>query len=83
MKSKMTVRYISGREEAFEIEMLGPSGTMFRLNEFVKSPNVVLRDGKELIVIPGSAIECVSLTLPESNELRMELREIRQAKRLS
>jgi hypothetical protein len=82
MKSKAKIRYISGREEFFEIELQGPSGTAFRLNEFVKDPNIILRDGKELIVIPGSAIECITLTLPDSNELRVELRDVQQAKRL-
>src|SRR5206468_3609443 len=38
MNAKMTVRYASGREEDFEVEIFGAGSAEFRLKDFVKDP---------------------------------------------
>jgi hypothetical protein len=81
MNATATVRYLSGRSEKFEIEFWGGAGAKARLEEFLKSPNVAVRTDTELILIPGSAIECISITLPEEEDSR-HLGAIRSAKRL-
>ena len=43
---KVVVRFISGREEQFEVEMYGPTGAESRLKEFVEEPNMVLQTDK-------------------------------------
>lgn len=82
MKTPVTIRYISGREEKFEIELWGGSGAEGRLSAFVKDPNLVLHTPNELIIIPGSAIECISITLPKAGDMPLNLREVRPARRL-
>jgi hypothetical protein len=82
MKTPVTIRYVSGKEERFEIELWGSSGAEARLSAFVKEPNLVLHTPNELIVIPGSAIECISITLPKAGDLPLNLRDLRPARRL-
>jgi hypothetical protein len=82
MKSIATVRYVSGRSEKFEIELWGGAGAKGRLEAFLKAPNLALRTDRELILIPGSAIECITIPLPEEGDLRLDLGAIRSAKRL-
>jgi hypothetical protein len=82
MNATATVRYVSGRSEKFEIELWGGTGAKARLEAFVKAPNVVIQTDRELIIIPGSAIECISITLPEEGDRELGLGVIRTAKRL-
>ena len=82
MNTTMTIRYVSGRSEKFEIELWGGARTKERLDAFLQTPNLVIQTGAELILIPGSAVECVCIALPESGDSRLDLGEIRSAKRL-
>ena len=83
MKAKMTLRYTSGREDHFEVEIFGGGAAEFRLKEFVKDPTLVLKTETELIVVPAHAIESVSLTLPESGYEQLPLKNVRMARRLN
>jgi hypothetical protein len=82
MKNAVTIRYVSGREEKFEIEFWGGAGAETRLKEFVKSPTVVLQTGTELLVIPATAIECISISLPKDGKEKLDVGGVRAAKRL-
>jgi hypothetical protein len=82
MKTKMTVRYVSGREEQFEVDIYGGKGGEFRLKEFVKDPTLVLQAENELILVPASAIECITLSLVSTGRDQIPLEGIRKAKRL-
>jgi hypothetical protein len=82
MKASVTIRYHSGREEQFEVDFWGGTGAESRLQEFLKSPNVVLKTATELIVIPATAIESISVALPKGEQLKPMLEGIRLAKRL-
>jgi hypothetical protein len=84
MKAVLTVRYLSGREEQFEFESWGGAGVEGRLQEFVKSPTIVLQTPDGLVIIPASAIESVLIALPEGmdEEARPTFKTIRHAKRL-
>ena len=84
MKVALTIRYLSGREERFEVEEWGGSGVEGRLQEFVKSPTVVLQTPDGVIIIPASAMECLSITWPEGmvEEDLPTFKTIRHARRL-
>jgi hypothetical protein len=82
MKTPVTIRYVSGREEKFEIELWGGSGAAGRLAAFVKEPNLILRTATELVIIPGSAIECISIALPKTGDMSLKLDDFRPARRL-
>jgi hypothetical protein len=82
MKTPVTIRYVSGREERFEVELWGGSGEEARLAAFVKEPNLILHTPNELIIIPGSAVECVSITLPKGGDPAVKLSGFRSARRL-
>ena len=83
MKTPVTIRYVSGREERYEIELWGGSGAAGRLSAFIKEPNLVLHTANELVIIPGSAIECISIALPKTGDLPLDLRDVvRPARRL-
>jgi hypothetical protein len=76
-KTKITIRYVSGREDQFEVEIYGGGKSAeFRLKEFVKDPTL-------LILIPAAAIECVTIALPESDTEQLSLPKIRKAQRSS
>ena len=79
---KVIVRYISGREEQFEVEMYGATGAELRLKEFVQESNMVLQTDKEVIVIPSTAVECVTLLFPEGVGKELALPNVRKGKRL-
>jgi hypothetical protein len=81
MNATLTVRYISGREERFEVEAWGGTGGKDRLETFVATPNLILQTSNELIVIPGSAVECYSFALPPDLS-PTTLEGIRHAKRI-
>jgi hypothetical protein len=82
MKTAVTIRYVSGREEKFEVEFWGGAGAEARFKEFVRSPTVVLQTAGELLVMPATAIECISISLPEDPEDRVYLGNVRAAERL-
>jgi hypothetical protein len=82
MKASLTIRYISGREERFEVDFWGGAGAAARLKDFFKSPNIALQTTTELIVIPASAVESLSIALPKDGKARGALEGIRVAKRL-
>jgi hypothetical protein len=82
MKASLTVRYLSGREEQFEVDFWAGTGAEARLKEFLKSPTVALQTATELVIIPGSAIESLSIALPENKQFRAALEGVRAAKRL-
>jgi hypothetical protein len=82
MKASLTVRYLSGRQEQFEVDFWGGAGAEGRLQDFLKSPNVVLQTATELIVIPASAIESLSIALPKEVKDRAAFESVRVAKRL-
>lgn len=67
MKTTMTVRYVSGREERYEVELWGGAGGQDRLKAFVADPSLALRVGDEVVIIPGSAVECVTLKVPKGD----------------
>jgi hypothetical protein len=81
MKTPVTVRVISGREERFEVDLPGGAGAQARLNAFVEKPALLLQTGHEVIVIPGSAVECISIKLPKGDS-RFKLGDIRAAARV-
>src|SRR5262245_29893905 len=68
MKTACTIRYISGREEKFETELLGGAGAQARMEAFVKSPTVLLKTSDEVLIIPGTAIECISIKLQKGDD---------------
>jgi hypothetical protein len=82
MNATATIRYVSGRSEKFEMELWGGARAKERLEAFLKTPNILMQTGTELIIIPGSAVECISITLPEEKDSRLDLGAIRSAKRL-
>lgn len=82
MKTKLNVRYVSGRVEEFEVELFwGPSAEA-RLKEFAKDPTIVLQTEKEVIIIPATAIESITLPLPDPSSKATALPDVRKAKRL-
>jgi small nuclear ribonucleoprotein (snRNP)-like protein len=82
MYTTATIRYVSGREEKFEFEVLGGSGMKARLEAFVKTPNLVLQTATEVVIIPAHAIESISIALPEDDRTELSLGDIRVVKRL-
>ncbi len=82
MKSKVLVRYLSGREEQFEVDLFGGAAAEARLREFAKSPTIVLQTEKELVLIPATAIESITLPLPESVGKGAVLPNVRKGRRL-
>jgi hypothetical protein len=82
MKAKLTVRYRSGREEQYEIELWGGAGMRAQLKEFIQSPNLAMQLNDELIVIPATAIESISLIMPKEKDWTKELSLVLRAKRL-
>ena len=82
MKTKLIVRYVSGRVEEFEVELFGGPSAEARLKEFAKAPTIVLQTEKELVIIPATAIESITLPLPEPFDKATALPDVRKAKRL-
>jgi hypothetical protein len=82
MKGSLTVRYVSGREERFEVDFWGGTGAANRLKEFLKSPIVALQTTTELVIIPASAVESLSIALSKDEQVKRALEGIRVAKRL-
>jgi hypothetical protein len=82
MKTKLIVRYLSGREEQFEVELFEGPSTEARLKAFAKDPTIVLQTEKEVVIIPATAIESITFVLPESSGKIAALPDVRKAKRL-
>jgi hypothetical protein len=82
MKTKLIVRYVSGREEQFEVEFYGGTSAEDRLKEFIKNPTIVLQTEKEVVIIPATAIESIALPFPEAAGKAIALPNVRKAKRL-
>ena len=81
MKRVVTVRFISGREEKFEMEFWESTGAQARLQAFVEKPNLLLQTDDEVLIIPGSAIECISIKA-QKGDSRFNLKDIRAATRV-
>jgi hypothetical protein len=81
MRASISVRFVSGREEKFEMELWGGTGARARLQAFVEKPSLLLQTGDELLVIPVSAIECISIKVPKGDS-RFNLSDIRPATRI-
>jgi hypothetical protein len=81
MKTAVTVRFTSGREEKFEVQFWGGAGAQARLQAFVDNPTLVLKTGDELLIIPASAIECLSIKTQKGDDWS-SLGGIRTAKRI-
>jgi hypothetical protein len=82
METKATVRFVSGREEQFMVELFGGSASETRLKEFARDPTIVLQTEEEIIIIPSTAVECITLPFPEFGRDAIDLPSIRKAKRL-
>jgi hypothetical protein len=82
METKATVRFISGREEQFEVELFGGTAAETRLKEFVRDPTIVLQTEEEIIIIPSTAVECIILPFPEFGRDTLDFQGIRKARRL-
>jgi hypothetical protein len=80
MKTLVTVRFTSGREEKFEMDLSGGAGGQARLQAFAETPNVLLQTGDEVLIIPASAIECISIKLPRDHPF--DLSDVRSARRV-
>jgi hypothetical protein len=81
MKTLVTVRFASGREEKFEMDFWGGTGVQARLQAFAEKPNVLLQMGDEVLIIPASAIECISIKLPKGDS-QLNLSDVRSARRI-
>ena len=68
MKTAVTIRYTSGREEKFETELLGGAGAQARMQAFVENPTVLLKTSDAVLIIPGTAIECIAIKLQKGDD---------------
>jgi hypothetical protein len=84
MKSTVTIRFNSGREERYEVESLphAEKEPEARLRMLTQSDVVTLQTDDELILIPRSAIEKISVAMPRDTLPNRELAGVRQARRL-
>jgi hypothetical protein len=53
-----------------------------RLKEFSKDPTLVFQTDKEIIIIPATAIESITIALPADSVKTSTLPNLRKAKRL-
>jgi hypothetical protein len=81
MKNSVTIRFTSGREEKFEMEFLGGVGAPSRLQAFLANPTLVLKAADEVLILPGAAIECISIKTQKGDDWS-NLANLRPAKRL-
>jgi hypothetical protein len=82
MKTKVTVRFVSGREEQFEMDIWGGTSAENRLMEFSKDPTLVLQTDREIVIIPAASIETITFPLPDAAREGLALPNVRKAKRL-
>jgi len=64
------------------VDLFGGASSELRLKEFVKDPTLVLQTADELIIIPATSIESISLSLPALGQERLGLKNVRKAKRV-
>jgi len=81
MRTPVTIRFISGREERFEIEFWGGPGAQARLRAFLEKPTLLLQTSDEVLIIPGSAIESISIKI-QKGDTWVNLSDLRPAKRI-
>jgi len=81
MKASVTIRFTSGREEKFEMEFWGGPGAQARLRAFVEKPTLLLQTSDEVLIIPGSAIECISIKIKKGDS-QFNLTDLRPATRI-
>lgn len=82
MKAKVTIRYISGREEEYEVTLQGGKFVEARLKEFANNPTILLQTDEEVIIIPATAIETITIPLSDSDGKLLDLPNVRRAKRM-
>jgi hypothetical protein len=82
MKSKLKIRFVSGRVEEYEVDFFGGTSTEDRLKKFAADPTIVLKTEEELIVIPSTAIECITIPLSGSAGQTIALPGVRKADRV-
>jgi hypothetical protein len=82
MKTIIIVRYVSGRVEEFEVELYEGQSAEARLKEFAKDPTIVLQTEEEIVIIPATAIESITVPLPEPSGKAIDLSDVRKGKRL-
>jgi hypothetical protein len=81
MKNAVTIRFTSGREERFEMDFWGGAGAQARLQKFLENPTLLLKTSDEVVIVPGTAIECISVKTQKGDEWS-NLANLRPAKRL-
>jgi hypothetical protein len=81
MKTTVIVRFVSGREERFEMEFWNTTRVETRLQALVEKPNLILRLSDEVLLIPGSAVECISIKIPEEDN-PFDLSQLNSATRI-
>jgi hypothetical protein len=81
MKASVTIRFTSGRQERFEVELWGGPGAQARLRAFLEKPTLLLQTSDEVLIIPGSAIECISIKI-NKRDSPFNLPDIRPATRI-
>jgi hypothetical protein len=82
LRSIVSVRLLSGREEKFDVDFWGGSGAETRFKEFVNNPTIVLQLPGEVVVIPASAVESITFTTPDDTAEQIDIGNIRKAERV-
>jgi len=82
LRSIVSIRFISGREEKYEVDFWGGTGAKARFKEFLSNPTIVLQLSGEVLVIPASAIESISFATTKDATDKMDLGTFRAAKRV-
>jgi hypothetical protein len=84
VSGKVAVRYASGREDQYDVELYGGGSTgELRLKELLKAPAVLLQTETELLIIPWAAVERVTIALPQLSGKQEPLPGVRKARRLT
>jgi hypothetical protein len=81
MRNVVTIRFTSGREERFEMDFSSGSGALARLKAFVEKPTLLMHTGDEVVIIPGSAIECVRVKT-QKGDYWSEITSLRPVRRI-
>ena len=81
MRTPVTIRFTSGREERFEMEFWGGPGAQARLRAFLEKPTLLLQTSDEVLIIPGSAIESISIKI-HKGDTWFNIGDLRPAKRI-
>jgi len=82
MKGIMSIRYTSGQQEKFEVDLWAGEGASARLQAFINAPAILLQTETELLIVRQSAVESISLAVPKEDKTKFRLPDIRAAKRL-